>query len=85
MKSIKLIAGCVLIVFFAINSFGQAPDKTAKTPVKLEKKQIPKEVSEPYYREYPMTDYEYWYGYPSYNYGDYWYDNWYDNGPYTYS
>jgi hypothetical protein len=85
MKSIKLIAGFILIASFAINSFSQAPNKTVKSPTKLEKKQIPKEVSEPYYREYPMTNFENWFGYPVYEYGDYWYDNWYENTPYVYT
>ena len=82
MKSIKMFAGCVLIAFFAINSFGQALDKTATAPTKLDKKQIPKEVSEPYYKEYPISTYENWYGYPTYNIQSDWFDNWYENGPY---
>src|ERR1035437_5543676 len=83
--SIKMIAGCVLIAFFAINSFCQVPNNTVLTPTKLDKTQIPNEVSEPYYREYPKTNDENWYGYPNYDYGDYWYDNWYDNAPYPYA
>jgi hypothetical protein len=69
-------------------SFGQATTKTAKetgkTPVKLEKTKVPKEITEPYYKEYPGAVYENWYGYPAYDYRNDWYDNWYDYGPYSY-
>lgn len=82
--SLKMIAGFVLIAFFAINSFSQVPNNTVLTPTILDKTQIPNEVSEPYYRENPKTNDEKWYGYPNYNYGDYWYDNWYENAPYPY-
>ena len=86
--SIKLIAGCVLLVFFAMASFGQATSKPAKegekAKAKVEKTKVPKEVTDTYYMEYPGAVYENWYGYPTYNYGDYWYDDWYDYGPYSY-
>jgi hypothetical protein len=87
-KSLKLIAGCVLIAFFAISSFGQAPAKASKDDgkksVKVDKKKVPKEVNDVFIREYPVVDYYDWYGYPVYDYGDYWYDDWYDYGPYSY-
>ena len=53
--------------------------ESMKKPVKIEKGNVPKEVTEIFYMEYPqdMND-EYWYGYPAYDYDNYWYDNWYD-------
>ena len=83
--NIKVIAACLSLVFFAMTSFGQATSKTTKEavkkPVTIEKNKVPKEVTETFYKEYPVRTYENWYGYPSFNYQTYWYD--YD--PYLYS
>ena len=88
-SNIKIIAGCILFAFFAMTSFGQVTTKTTKEalkkPVKLEKSKVPKPVTESYYREYPVTTYDNWYGYPAYNYQNDWYDNWFDYGPYSYT
>jgi hypothetical protein len=87
--SFKVIAGCVLFVFFAMNSFGQAPAKVtkedAKKPLKLEKSKVPKEVTDIYFTDYPGITYYDWYGFPYYNYGPDWYDDWYDYGPFVYT
>ncbi len=86
-KKIKIIAGFVVLVFFALSTFGQTPTKatkeSAKKPVKLEKSKVPKAVTETFYVEYPDILDDWWYGYPVYDYGDYWYDDWYD--PYVYT
>jgi hypothetical protein len=88
-SNVKIIAGCILFAFFAMTSFGQVTTKTnkeaLKKPVKLEKSKVPKPVTESYYREYPVTTYDNWYGYPAYNYQNDWYDNWFDYGPYSYT
>ena len=88
-SNIKVVVGCILFAFFAMTSFGQFTTKTTKEalkkPVKLEKSKVPKVVTESYYREYPVTPYENWYGYPVYNYQNDWYDNWFDYGPYSYT
>jgi len=84
-SNIKIITGCVLIAFFSLTSSGQVTKKTnndaSENPVKLEKNKVPKPVTESYYRDFPVTNYENWYGYPDYDYQNYWYDN----NPYSYT
>ena len=79
---IKTIAGFLLLVFFAMNSFGQTPTKVTKDnvkkPVKIEKAKVPKEVTETFFLEYPEQMNDFWYGYPAYDYGNYWYEDWYN-------
>ena len=78
----KVIAGSVLLTFFAVSSFGQTTAKAdAKKKVKIEKTKVPKAVTETFYVDYPVTAYESWYGYPTFDNDLYWYD--YD--PYFYS
>jgi len=84
---IKLIAGCVLFAIFAMNSFGQTTTKATKkvSPAttkdsikraeKIEKNKVPKEVTDVYIKEYPISSNERWYGYPEYDYNNYWYDD----------
>lgn len=86
--SFKMIVACSLLAFFAINSYGQTPTKSSKGDekkvAKLEKSKVPKEITDIYFRDYPGITYFDWYGFPSYDYGPYWYDDWYDYGPYSY-
>jgi hypothetical protein len=85
--NIKIIVGCILFAFFAMTTFGQVTTKTTKETlkkhVKLEKSKVPKRVIENYYKEYPVTSYDNWYGYPAYDYQSDWYDDWFDYNPYT--
>ncbi len=89
---IKMIAGCILLVFFAINSFGQTTTKTTKDGgkrvAKVEKTKVPKAVTDVWIGEYPGSTYDNWYGYPAYNdYLSNWYYDWdnYDYNPYVYT
>ena len=84
LKDTKVIAGCALFAIFALNSFGQSSSSKEglQTTVKLEKNKVPKEVTEPFYREYPITTYENWYGLKAYDYKSDWFDNWYDYDTY---
>jgi hypothetical protein len=84
-KKINVTAIGILFMFFAINSFGQITTTTTKSTTKksakLDKTKVPKVVTDTYYNEYPVTTDESWYGYPTWDNGDYWYD--YD--PYFYT
>ena len=79
---IKAITGFAFMVLFATTSFGQATTKSAKEsmkkPVKIEKAKVPKEVTKSYFLEYPEQMDDFWYGYPAYDYGNYWYEDWYN-------
>jgi len=78
---INIIAGYLLTAFFTINSFGQGtPNATDKMSFKLDMNSIPKVVIEPFYKDYPVRDNESWYGYPTYDYQNNWFDDWYGNG-----
>jgi len=92
-KNIKMIAGCILFIFFVMNVFGQNTKNdqigTATTKgdgvgikaVKLDKTKVPKEVTDIYLKEYPNSIYDNWYGYPSFDNASDWY--YYD--PYLYT
>lgn len=74
-----------MVLSTTISSYAQTAVKTTevcgKKPAKIEKKQIPKVVTEPYYKEYPATLNENWYGYPTFiNESD-----WYGYNPYLYA
>jgi hypothetical protein len=77
-KGIRMIVGCLVLISFAINSFGQTTTATTKAATKkdakLDKAKVPKVVTDMYFNEYPVTTDENWYGYPAWNDGDYWYD-----------
>jgi len=80
---IKMIAGCAFLMFFAMTSFGQ--DNDEGNAARIESDNVPQEVMDNYSSEYPETTDENWYGYPNYDYGNDWYDNWYENEPYSYN
>jgi hypothetical protein len=84
-KIIKVIALSILTATFALNSFGQTTVKTTeecgKKPTKIEKKKVPTVVTETYFREYPVTTYESWLGYPVFTNEN----DWYGYNPYLYS
>ena len=69
-KTIKMVAMCLMVLAATINSYAQTNVKTTevcgKKPIKIEKKKIPKVVTEPYYKEYPATLNENWYGHPTF-------------------
>jgi hypothetical protein len=77
-SSKKVIAGCILLVFFVMNSFSQttttATKKDEKKHAKLDKTKVPKEVTDVYLHDYPVTSYESWSGYPTFDNNLYWYD-----------
>jgi hypothetical protein len=83
-KNMKAIAGSVLFVLLAIGSFAQTAAKTSttqgKTKAKLDKTKVPKVVTETYTIDYPGNNYDYWYGYPTFDYVN----DWYDTDPYWY-
>ncbi len=83
--SVKTIATCTLLVLFAVNSFSQTATNnnkvSSKKASKLDKSKVPKVVTDLYFNEYPVTTSESWYGYPSFDNGNWWYD--YD--PYFYT
>ncbi len=74
----KVIAGSALLTFFAVSSFAQTASTTTKADgkkkVKIEKNKVPKVVTETFYVDYPVTTYESWYGYPTFDNDLYWYD-----------
>ncbi len=79
---IKMIAGCILLVFFALTSYSQEEDERNATTI--ERDNVPQEVMDNYNMEYPEITDENWYGYPNYDYGNDWYNDWYNDGPYSY-
>jgi hypothetical protein len=81
--SIKVLIGCLLMVSFVIASFGQTTTKTNSktTSKKLDKANVPSQVTEMYVVEYPVTAYESWYGYPAFSTVTDWYG--YDSDFYT--
>jgi hypothetical protein len=84
--NIRIIAGCALMMFLAMNVFGQTATNsqigTATTKgdgvgikaAKLDKTKVPKEVTDIYFKEYPNSTYDSWYGYPSFDNVSDWYD-----------
>jgi len=75
----KVIAGSALLTFFAVSSFAQTTANATtkadgKKKVKIEKTKVPKVVTETFYGDYPVTTYENWYGYPTFDNDLYWYD-----------
>jgi hypothetical protein len=90
--SIKVIVGCMLILFFGTTSFSQTSVKKTKAAgkqvAKVDKAKVPKEVTDVWLEEYPVSTYADWYGYPIYgdNPND-WYYDWYDYDydPYLYT
>ena len=87
-KTFRMIAGCILLSLLVISSYGQTTSKASKVEgkkaVKIDKKKVPKEVTDLFVVDYPAASFENWYGFPLYNYGMDWYDDWYDYGPYSY-
>lgn len=87
-KNMKAFTVCVLFAFFAITiaSCNQAKKtkEDLKKEAKLDKTNVPKEVTDAYTAEYstPNGD-ENWYGFPAYDYQSHWYDNWFEYGPYS--
>lgn len=47
----------------------------AETKTKLNKTIIPKEVTGKFHEEYPLTTYDYWFGYPTLDYQNDWYNS----------
>lgn len=84
LKVAKIVAGCVLFAICALNSFGQSSSSKEgiQASAKLEKNKVPKEVTDNFYREYPITTYENWYGLQEYDLKSDWFDNWYDYDTY---
>ena len=82
-----MIAGSVLVAFFAVNSFAQTSSTTTTTKTttstsgkeakkkreKLDKKKVPKEVTTVYLRDYPGVSDDSWYGYPTFDESAYWF------------
>jgi hypothetical protein len=83
-KTIKVIAGCFLLLFVTLNTYAQKTIKTTeecgKKPTKIEKKKVPEIVTTTYFREYPVTTLENWYGYPEFDY----INDWYGYNPYLF-
>ena len=79
-----MLAGCILFVFIVMNLFCQpatnnqigTSTNTVKgtKATKLDKAKVPKEVTDIYFKEYPMPTFETWYGYPSFDEGANWYE-----------
>jgi hypothetical protein len=86
MKTIKIIAMCLLVVSAIFSTYAQTTIKTTesggKKPAKIAKTKVPSVVTETYYNEYPLgaTAYENWYGYPEFDYEN----DWYGYNPYLY-
>ncbi len=85
MKTImsRIILAYFLIGFMAVISFGQGKTSELKDkkPLRLEKTNVPMEVTETFVREHPAPAYDYWYGYPAFE-NEY---DWYGYNPYRYS
>ena len=85
--SFKTILGCMLIAFLAMMILScnlKTPKEDVKMQSKLEKNEVPKEVTDAFSKDYPIiSDEENWYGYPSYGDKLNWYDNWFEYGPYS--
>jgi len=79
MKSVcrKMIGYGILSLLISLPTFGQNQSSTniegEKEHPKLELISIPKEVTEKFSKEYPVTSYESWYGYPSFTKTSDWY------------
>jgi len=80
--NIKVVALSALLVFFSVHSFSQAmaTKSPSKNKAKMNKAKVPKAVTESFMIDYPSTDYDYWYGYPTFDYAN----NWFDYDPYFY-
>jgi len=79
----KVLATGVLLMFLSLNAFCQTDSwnmKSARNKAKMDKTKVPKAVTESFIVDYPATDYNYWYGYPTFDYSN----NWYDYDPYFY-
>jgi hypothetical protein len=76
-KTIKIVALCLMVLSATFSSYAQTTVKTtescSKKPAKIAKTKVPSVVTETYYKEYPVTTYENWYGYPEFDYENDWY------------
>jgi hypothetical protein len=80
---LKVVNACVFVFLMTASTFGQIHEKEVrhltKNPVKIEKVNVPIVVTETYFKEYPETTNEFWYGHPGYSAND-----WYGYYPYFY-
>jgi hypothetical protein len=80
------ITGFALLLCFAISSVGQdsteAAKENGKVQAKLEKNKVPKSVTDTYFKDYPKTTNESWYGYRKFGNEPFWYAF---DDPYLYS
>ena len=76
-KTIKIVAGCLMALSTVFSSYAQTTAKitesSGKKPEKIVKTKVPAVVTETYYKEYPISNYENWYGYPAYDFANDWY------------
>jgi len=81
----KLIAIALLLVLFTVTAFSQAPTRANAAEIskqaKTTKSELPKDVTDAFYKEYPITTEADWYRFPAYDYQNDWWDNWYEYNP----
>jgi outer membrane protein assembly factor BamB len=83
--NVKAMAGCILLAFISMSSFGQAYSKsngdTCKMQTKLDRGKIPKAVTDAFYSQYPLAADGDWRAYLSFASGT----KWYEFDPYHYA
>ena len=81
----KFLAVALLPALFTVNAFSQAPTKANAEELpeqaKVSKSEVPKEVTDAFYKEHDITVEPDWYRFPAYDYQNDWWDNWYEYNP----
>ena len=81
----KTFVLALLLAMYTTSAFSQAPTKANAeelgNPKKVSKDEVPKDVTDAFYKVFPVTVNPSWYTFPAYDYQMDWWDNWYDYHP----
>ena len=83
--TIKILVLALFLASCTISAFSQAPIKANAEELENQKKvptnEVPKDVSDAFYKAQPITINPSWYSFPAYDYQLEWWDNWYEYHP----